>query len=57
MLHYTGVAGEMGVTDREIGEVMANVMFINGNSVRVRFRKNLIEAKKAARERDRKKQQ
>lgn len=38
MEHYLGVAGEMGVSDEEIGAVQAIVMAVSGGRVRAQFR-------------------
>ncbi len=38
MEHYHGVAGEMGITDEEIGAVQAIVMAVSGGRVRAQFR-------------------
>lgn len=38
MEHYLGVAGEMGVSEDEIGAVQAIVMAVSGGRVRAQFR-------------------
>jgi len=38
MEHYLGVAGEMGISDEEIGAVQAIVMAVSGGCVRAQFR-------------------
>lgn len=38
MEHYLGVAGEMGISDEEIGAVQAIVMAVSGGRVLVQFR-------------------
>jgi hypothetical protein len=38
MEHYLGVAGEMGITEEEIGAVQAIVMAVSGGRVRAQFR-------------------
>ena len=38
MEHYLGVAGEMGISDEEIGAVQAIVMAVSGGRVRAQFR-------------------
>lgn len=49
MTKYAGVAGEMGITDEEIGAVMGNVMLVSGGRVRTQLRMAMIEGKKARR--------
>lgn len=53
MTKYAGVAGELGITDEEIGAVMGNVMLVSGGRVRTQFRMAMIEAKKARRKNER----
>lgn len=38
MEHYLGVAGEMGISDEEIGAVQAIVMAVSSGRVRAQFR-------------------
>jgi len=45
MVHYLGVAGEMGITDEEIGAVQAIVMAVSGGRVRAQFREVRRRAK------------
>jgi len=45
MEHYLGVAGEMGITDEEIGAVQAIVMAVSGGRVRAQFREVRRRAK------------
>ncbi len=38
MAHYLGVAGDMGISDEEIGAVQAIVMAVSSGRVRAQFR-------------------
>jgi alkylhydroperoxidase/carboxymuconolactone decarboxylase family protein YurZ len=46
MDHYLGVAKEQGITEKEIGAVLAIVMAVSGGRVRAQFREVRARLKK-----------
>ncbi len=46
MEHYLGVAREQGISEKEIGAVLAIVMAVSGGRVRAQFREVRTQIKK-----------